>query len=413
MRSSDGNTMAPIYDFKAIQTDGRSSKGMIEAETVKAARLKLKKQSLMVTEILEKSAARPSQSGGLPFIGNRVSVHEVAMMTRQLASLVKANIPLVECLNALVEQSDKPALKVILAQVRQDVNEGASLANATRKHPRVFDNIFVNMIEAGESSGTLSLVLIRLADLKEAQMRLRSKVIAGATYPALMMGVSLVLLVAIFTFVIPKLTKVFDSMHKPMPATTQVLIFVSDLIVNYWYAFLALGIISTWMFLRFKRSPTGKPRWDAFTLRVPVFGTLIRMIAVTRFASTMATLLGSGVPILTAMSIARNLVGNIPIMNAIQHARENITEGQSIAEPLRKSGEFPPMVIHMIAIGERTGELPDMLRNVAETYEEQVNTRIDGLTAMLEPAMIIGMGGVVGFIVMSIFVPLLEISNIQ
>ncbi len=406
--------MAPLYDYKALDSAGKNQKGIVEAENQKAARGKLKKQGLIVVEIREKSAAAQAQAqGGLPFIGGRASVKDVAMMTRQLASLVKANIPLVEALTALVEQTEKPVLKVALAQVRQDVNEGLSLAKAMGKHPKVFDTIFINMIEAGESSGTLGLVMLRLADLKEAQMRLRSKVISGMTYPGLMMGVAVFLLIAIFTFVIPKLTKVFESMNKPMPVTTKVLIAVSDTLTMYWYVFAAVTFGAVWLFRRWSTSSTGRPRWDAFKLTVPVFGPLIRMIAVTRFSSTMATLLGAGVPILTAMSISRNLVGSIPIANAVQSARDNITEGQSIAEPLRRSGEFPPLVIHMIAIGEKTGELPGMLQNVAETYEEQVNARIEGMTALLEPLMIIGMGGVVGFIVLSIFVPLLEISNIS
>ena len=412
--------MAPIFDYKAVSVEGKSQKGLIEAENAKTARQKLKKQGLMVTEIKEKnavpksgSATSPNGPSGGGLFGARASVKDIAMMTRQLASLIKANIPLVEALSALTEQSDKPLLKVTLAQVRQDVNEGLSLAKAMAKHPRIFDTIFVNMIEAGESSGTLGLVLLRLADLKEAQMRLRSKVISGMTYPALMMGVAFILLIVIFTFVIPQLTKVFTSMNKPMPPTTKFLIAVSDILITYWYAFLGGLGFSVWSFLRWSRSETGKPQWDATKLRIPLFGPLIRMIAVTRFASTMATLLGSGVPILGAMNIAKNLVGSIPIANAIDNARENITEGQSIADPLKKSGQFPPLVIHMIAIGEKTGELPAMLANVAESYEEQVNSRIEGMTALLEPLMIIGMGGVVGFIVMSIFVPLLDISNVS
>lgn len=405
--------MAPMYDFKALNSQGKPQKGMVEAENQKAARTKLKKQGLMVTDISERTVAKQAQSGGLPFIGNRVGARDIALLTRQLASLVKANIPLVEALNALVEQIEVPALKVALSTVRQDVNEGLSLAKALSKHPKIFDNIFINMIEAGESSGTLGLVLLRLADLKEAQMRLRGKLVSAMTYPALMMGVAVILLLGIFTFVIPKLAKVFESMNKPIPTITKVLMVFSDVLLTYWYLFAAAVFVSIWLFRRWSSSPKGAEKWDAIKLKFPIFGPLIRMIAVTRFANTMATLLGSGVPILAAMNIARNLVGNIPIAKAVASARENITEGQSIAEPLRRSGEFPPLVIHMIAIGEKTGELPDMLRNVAETYEDQVNARIEGMTALLEPVMIVGMGGVTGFIVLSIMIPLLDISNIN
>lgn len=402
----------PLYDYRALSPAGKKVSGIVEAENVKAGRQKLKKQGLMVTDMTEKTAARPSQSGGVPFLGNRVGVADMAMLTRQLASLVKANIPLVEALNALVEQIDKPTLKVVIAAVRQDVNEGLSLAKSMSKHPKVFDNIYINMIEAGESSGTLGLVLLRLADLREAQMRLRSKIISGMTYPALMMSVAVILLLGLFTFVIPQLAKVFESMNKAMPPMTEFLIWFSALLIDWWFVFAGVFAFIAYSFMKFIRSKEGKPKWDRFVLKVPVFGPLVRMIAITRFTSTMATLLGSGVPILSAMNIARNLVGSAPIANAIQTARENITEGQSIADPLRRSGEFPPVVIHMIAIGEKTGELPNMLQNVANNYEEQVNTRIEGLTSLLEPAMIIGMGITVGFIVYAIFVPLLNLSDV-
>jgi len=404
----------PIYDYKAIQTTGKATKGMVEAENVKAARLKLKKQGLMVTDINEKNSAKPGAGGGgMPFVGNRVSGKDIAMMTRQLASLVKANIPLVEAISALVEQIEIPSLKVVLNKVRDDVNEGSSLAKALVQHPKIFDSIFVNMVEAGESSGTLGLVLIKLADLKEAQMRLRSKVISGMTYPGIMAFISATLVLAIFTFVIPKLAKVFESMNKPMPATTVFLMNISDFILSYWYLLAGASFMALVMFQRYIRTTDGRYKWDGFKLSAPLFGPMLRMVAVTRFASTMSTLLASGVPIIAAMTISRNLVGNVRIEAAIDNAKANITEGQSIAEPLKRSGEFPPLMIHMIAIGEKTGELPGMLKNISETYEEQVNVRIEGMTALIEPMMIVVMGGIVGFVVMSIMVPLMDVSSIS
>ncbi|MBU6376176.1 MAG: type II secretion system inner membrane protein GspF [Bdellovibrionales bacterium] len=405
--------MAPIFDFKAFSTDGKAQKGIIEAETSKVARQKLKKQGLMVTEITEKSVSKPSAARAIPFFGGKVPANEVALMTRQLASLVKANIPLVEALNALVEQTEIEVLKVVLEKVRQDVNEGSSLAKALALHPKIFDNIFVNMVEAGESSGTLSQVLLRLADLKEAQMRLRGKIVAGTTYPMLMMGLAVVMMIGIFTFLIPKLTKIFESMNKPLPPITKALLSFSGFITDWWFLILFVTVVGGIFFRNYTNSELGRPKWDAFKLRSPVFGKLIRMIAMTRFASTMGTLLESGVPILTAMNIAKNLVGNAPISNAINRARENITEGQSIAEPLRRSGEFFPVVIHMISIGEKTGELPSMLKSIADTYEDQVKVEIEKMTAKIEPIMIVGMGIVVAFIVFAVFIPMMDISAIQ
>jgi general secretion pathway protein F len=406
-----------LFEYKAISTDGKNSKGLVEADNSKAARLKLKKQGLMVTDINEKNAvgkknAAGKVSGGSLF-GNRVSQEEVSVMTRQLASLIKANIPLVDALNALVEQIESVGLKTVLAQVREAVNEGSSLAKALVLHPKVFDNIFINMVEAGESSGTLSLVLLRLADLKETQTRLRRKIIGGMTYPAIMFIVAVGILIGIFAFVIPKLQGIFVSMNKQLPWTTELLIKMSEITVSWWPLMLAGVGLGIFMFNRYINTKVGREKWDRFKLAAPVFGRVTRMASINRFASTMATLLASGVPILTAMAIARNLVGNVHIARAIEDARNNITEGQSIADPLKRSGEFPPLVIHMISIGEKTGELPTMLTNVAESYDEQVTTAIDSMTAMLEPAMIVFMGGTVGFIVVSVIMPLMEMSNLS
>jgi general secretion pathway protein F len=403
----------PLYEYKALGSDGKTKKGLIEADSGKNARLKLKKQGLMVTDITEKNILKKSGGASLPFFGNRISQDEIATMTRQLASLVKANIPLVDALNALVEQLESVGLKTVLAQVRESVNEGSSLAKALANHPKVFDNIFINMIEAGESSGTLGLVLLRLADLKEAQARLKRKIVGGMTYPAVMFFVAIAVLIGIFTFVIPKLQQIFVSMNKALPLTTEILISISAFTVDWWPMLILGGFGVFMLFLRYINTKGGREKWDRFKLTAPVFGKITRMIGVNRFASTMSTLLGSGVPILTAMNIAKNLVENVHLARAIETARSNITEGQSIAEPLRKSGEFPPLVIHMISIGEKTGELPAMLKNVSDSYEEQVSTAIDGMTALLEPAMIVFMGGTVGFIVVSVIMPLMEMSNLS
>lgn len=401
-----------LFEYQALQSNGKNTKGLIESDSLKTARQKLKKQGLMVTLITEQSMKKAGRGAGFSFFGG-ISGQEVALLTRQLASLIKANIPLVEALKALVDQAENPKLKGVLSQVMQDVNEGTSLSKATASHPKVFDHIFVNMIEAGETSGTLGLVLIRLAELKEAQMKLRSKVIGGMTYPALMGIVATMLMLGIFTFVIPKLAKIFESMDKKIPPLTQVLLDLSGFLVNYWYLLFGCIFLLGTGFQRYIQSPAGRPQWDAFILTLPILGPLVRMIAVTRFARTMGTLLNSGVPILTSMNIAKNLVGNTSIARAVTAARENITEGQSIAEPLKRSGEFPAMMIHMIAIGERTGELPEMLGNIATNYEEQVSRKIDAMTSLLEPLMIVFMGGSVAFIVIAIFMPLMDMMNIN
>lgn len=406
-----------LYEYKAIGGDGKSVKGHVESDSIKNARLKLKKQNFMVTDIHEKNALPKAGSkgskGGFSIFGPRINQDEVAIMTRQLASLVRANIPLVDALSALVEQLESVGLRSVLSQVREAVNEGTSLTKALAAHPKVFDHIYINMVEAGESSGTLGLVLIKLADLKEGQSRLKRKVIGGMTYPIIMFIVAMLVLIAIFTFVIPKLQQIFVSMNKALPPTTVALIWISNTLTNYWYAFIIAAVMLGYAFNSFINSKNGREKWDRFKLSAPVFGKVARMIGVTRFAGTMSTLLASGVPILTAMGIARNLVGNVHLARAIENARANITEGQSIADPLRRSGEFPPLVIHMIAIGEKTGELPAMLKNVSDNYDEQVTVAIDSMTALLEPAMIVFMGVTVGFIVVSVIMPIMDMSNIS
>ena len=406
----------PIYDYKALSSDGKNTKGLVESDSLKNARMKLKKQGLMVTDISERNAVKKTASGANAsggLFGPRISQEEIAIMTRQLASLIKANIPLVDALTALTEQIESAGMKTVLSQVRDAVNEGTSLAKSMSAHPKVFDNIYMNMVEAGESSGTLGLVLLRLADLKEAQTRLRRKVVGGMTYPIIMFVVAMGVLIAIFAFVIPKLQAIFVSMNKALPATTQALIWMSENLLNYWFILL-MGVIGILVgFTKYINTTGGRSKWDRFKLEAPVLGRVTRMVAINRFAATLATLLGSGVPILGAMSIAKNLVGNVHIAKAIEDARSNITEGQSIAEPLRRSGEFPPLVIHMIAIGEKTGELPAMLKNVSDSYDEQVTVAIDSMTALLEPAMIVFMGGTVGFIVVSVIMPLMEMSNLS
>lgn len=398
-----------IFEYKALDVNGKQIRGIIEADSPKTARSKLKKNGLLTTDIVEKNSHKQSRSSVTVF--QRIKLSEVAMMTRQLASLYKARIPLVDCLSALIEQVENEKLKVVLSSVRQDVNEGASFATALSKHPKAFSNIYINMVEAGESSGELPLVLLRLADFQESQVKLTTKITSAMLYPLLMMFASFGLLIAIFIFVIPKLVAIFESMDKPMPIQTRILLSISNFLVDYWWIVLSAIFFSGVLFLRYINSKNGRKNWDRFKLNIPVIGPLVRMIAVSRFSSTMATLMTGGVPIIGAMNIVKNVVANTLISDAIAQAQENVTEGQSIAEPLKRSKQFPPLVIHMIAIGEKTGELPQMLQNVSATYEEQVSVKIDGLTALVEPALIIFMGVLVGGIVFSIFVPLLQLND--
>lgn len=406
----------PIFEYTGTDRIGTAVRSSVEADSIKTAKQKLKKTGLVLLSIEEKSAAKkgalatlfPSLTGS-----GSVKLGELAVTTRQFASLIKANIPLVEALAALIDQTESMRLKSVLADVRQQVNEGISLRDAMAKHPKVFTPIFINMVEAGEASGTLPLVLSRLADFVESQVRLRSKVMSAMTYPLLMACVGGGLMLVIFTFVIPKIANIFVSMNKKMPWYTQALMDFSFFLRGYWWAMLIAALLVGFLVKKYYSTPSGKVKKDRLFLKLPLFGQVVRMVAVSRFASTMATLLNGGVPLVTALGIVKAVVNNEVLAKAVADAKENITEGQSISEPLKKSGEFPSLLIHMIAIGERTGELPPMLEMVARNYEEQVNAKVERMTSLLEPMMIVVMGLSVGVIVMAVFVPLLQLQQLR
>jgi general secretion pathway protein F len=411
----------PVFEYTGLTEAGKNVRGLRDAESSKTLRQLLRKDGVYVTE------SRPAEAGQIAgdqktgmareidvaamFGMSGVSSQDLAIATRQLATLIGAGIPLVEALTALVDQIEHPRLKRIMGVVKQKVNEGSSLAAALGENPKVFGDLYVNMIRAGESSGALDVVLVRLADFTESQAQLRNKIIGAMLYPAIMVVVGFAIVGILFAVVIPKVTKIFDDMNVTLPWTTRLLIGMSTIVQNYWYLILigiplALYGIRHWM-----KTPRGTAFWDRTQLRVPVLGDLIRMLAISRFAKTLSTLLASGVPLLTAMDIVRNIVTNTLLSSVIDNARDAIREGESIAAPLKRSGQFPPLVYHMIAIGERSGQLEEMLSNVARSYEAQVEMRIGALTSLLEPVMIVLMGGGVAFIVFSILMPIMQLNT--
>jgi general secretion pathway protein F len=405
----------PVFEYKALSAAGKPVQGLKESESPKTLRAALKRDGLFLTEVLGEKQQQAQQARDVNvrrWVVGRVSADDLAIMTRQLAVLVHAGIPLVEALNALVEQVEHDRLKRVISDVKQRVNEGASLADAFGVHGKVFSTLYVNMIRAGESSGALDVVLVRLADFTESQARLRSKVMGALTYPAAMAVVGGAIMLILFAVVIPKITKIFEDTQVTLPWTTKLLIGFSSFVSTWWWALLLLAAAGLWGFLRWKEKPAGRARWDRFKLTVPIFGRLIRTIAIGRFTRTLATLLKSGVPLLAAMDIVRNVVGNVRLAEVIDQARQAIQEGESIAAPLKRSGEFPPLVHHMVAIGERSGSLEEMLGNVADAYEDQVDTTVGALTSLMEPLMIVLMGAVVTFIVFSVLMPILQINTL-
>jgi general secretion pathway protein F len=402
-----------VYAWQGVDAAGKNVKGVKDADNPRNLRLALRREGTLVTEVLEEAAARKKKGKEIDFrqMFRRISATDIALTTRQLATLLAAGIPLVEALSAMIEQLEHPDLQSAFTQTRDKVNEGTSLAEAMRAHPKVFTTLYVNMVAAGEASGTLETVLSRLADFLDAQAKLRSEVSGALAYPAFMAVLSIGIIALMMTVVVPKVTRIFADFEQSLPIYTKVLIFVSDLVSGYWYLILLTFAGAIYWFRRWVQTEAGRKSWDLKVLRIPLFGNLFLMVAVTRFARTLATLLRSGVPVLSAMDITRNVIGNTELMRVIDLARDHVREGESLAKPLKDSGRFPPIVTHMIAIGERSGQLEEMLEHVASAYDQQVDARVRSITSLLEPVMIIVLGGVAGFIAFAILMPLLQINQ--
>jgi general secretion pathway protein F len=404
-----------VYEFRGIQIDtGKQVKGYRDADNAKALRALLRKEGVLLTLATEETGERKKSSREIDLFAvfRRVSSADVAVMTRQLATLVRAGVPLVDSIAALTEQVEKEQLVRVLSSVKETLNEGTSFAKSLEAHPKVFPPLYVNMVAAGEASGTLENVLERLADFMEGQARLRGKVVSALAYPVLMTFIGSGLVGFLMVAVVPKVTSIFENLGQTLPWNTRLLIFVSHALGDYWWALLSVVLISAFVFRRWKSRPEGKLKWDTWALKWPIFGRLNLLVAVARFSRTLATLLSSGVPLLRAMEIGRNVLTNAKLEGVVTTAISSIREGQSIAEPLKRSGAFPPMVIHMIAVGERSGQLEAMLENVSRAYESDVDTRVTALTSLLEPIMILGLGAVVGFIAMSILMPLMQMNQL-
>jgi len=401
-----------VFEYKGLNKSGKSVKGIIDADSSRTAKMKLKKDGIYVVDIKNKSNSKQKASNRKSAQKKSANIADISSLTRQLATLLKANVPLVDSLQAVSEQMEIPFLQEVLSEAKNSVNEGGSLSRALAKYPKVFNKIYISMVEAGEMSGTLDIILIRLAEFTEAQNELNTRVRSAMLYPIIMFVFTAAMLMGLFVFVIPKITVVFESSPDlVLPWYSKMVIDISGFMVNYWWVIIMGSVLSFFIFNAWKSSTSGSVQYDALLLKVPVIGPLVRMIAVSRFTRTLSTLLTGGVPMLNSMSIVRNVVSNEILASAIDNARDNIKEGESIAGPLKKSGQFPPIVIHMVNIGEKTGELENMLTQVSDSYDFQVKNQVDGLTSILEPIMLVVMGGVIAIIVFAVMVPIFELSN--
>lgn len=421
-----------LYAWKGLDGGGKAVGGTRDADGAKALRQALRRDGVFMTELAEvlggssksksKSASASSSTGGparslfrrdvnLQQLLERVRPQEIAVFTRQLGTLLHAGIPLAESLGALAEQSDNKKLERTLAGVRQKVNEGASLADTLAAHPTLFPDLYVNMVRSGEAAGNLDAVLMRLADFMDTQLALRSKVSGALTYPLIMMVLGSVVMGVLLIVVVPQITSVFEDMGKTLPWNTQLLIAVSTVAGGYWWILIPLGGAAYFTFRRWSRTPRGRGVLDRTKLRLPLLGPLVRFVAVARFARTLATMLSAGVPVLTALEITKKVLNNTVLEKVVEQARDAIREGESIAATLKKSGQFPSMMVHMVAVGERSGQLETMLENVASAYEREVDGKVARLTTVLSPAIIVAMALAVVFIVFSILTPILDMQN--
>jgi general secretion pathway protein F len=403
----------PIYVYKAYdQKSGAVKKGRVEADSPKAARTKLKQRDkLIVSEIKEEQSLDKVKNKTSVFAARSVKMQDMAIMARQFATLANAHVPLDESLRALTDQVENKLLSNTLQRVGELVKEGKSLAESVGQFPGVFNRLFVNMIKAGESSGTLGLVLDRLADYTEKQVAARGQVISAMTYPAVMILANVGLIGYLILSLVPKLQKVFVSLKAPLPWYTQMIVNISEWLQSYWFAVPIVGALGLLAFRGWVNSDKGRKQFDELLLKTPVFGDLILRMQVSRFTQTLSTLLASGVPIIRALEITKNIITNSVIADVLEQAKITVQEGKNLGVTIEKSGRFPPLVTHMIMTGERTGRLEEMLGHVATAYEAEVARKIESMISLVEPVMIVFMAGSAGGIIAAVLVPMLSIMN--
>ncbi len=404
----------PVFDYKALNGKGEQASGIIDADSAAAARSKLRRQGLFPTEVTESEEKIDLRSDqAISRLFRRVKAGEVAVFTRQTATLLASGLQLVQSLNALIDQLEKSPLKRVIIKVRDQVNAGHSFAESLKGFPRIFPPLYTNMIEAGEAAGALDVVLERLADLTEKNVKMRNHIRSVMVYPLLVGFIGVAVIVFLLVNVVPTITSIFAETQQALPLPTVILLSVSDFVRGYWWALILIAAGLYLLFNFWKNGRRGRMVIDRLKLRLPLLGPLVRKIAVVRFSRTLATLVSSGAPLIESLRIVGSIVNNTVIASAIGDAIEAIRAGQSIAGPFRKSRIFPPIVVHMIAIGEASGSLEPMLEKIAQSYEDEVDTTVSALTSLLEPIMIVIMGVVVGYIVLSIMLPIFQMSQVM
>ncbi|MCH2103014.1 MAG: type II secretion system inner membrane protein GspF [Planctomycetes bacterium] len=420
----------PIYQYTALAPGGDVKKGVIDADTARDARQRLRKENLLVTDIAEGRSARKRKDktdagakvGIMARIREARAAHSgpsgrdlelVTAATRQLGTMLGSGIPLTEALRAMIEQAQDRRTETVFREIREAVNQGASLADALEQHPGFFTDLYVNMVRAGEATGNVDVVLSRLADYLQYQRTIRRKVVSAMTYPIMMICLGFLVVTALLTFVVPKITEMLEDTGQALPTPTRILIAISDGFRDYWLiGAIVIAFVSFFFERVYKKNEDGRLKIDRFLLKMPVIGEVLLKQAVSRFTRTLSTLLQSGVNAVQSLEITRNVVQNRVVSDATEHIRSRIVEGTDISTPLRATEVFPAVVAYMVAVGEQAGELEQMLDRIADSYDEEIEIATERMTSVLEPIMIIGLAIVVGFIVISIVLPILQVGQI-
>jgi len=398
------------FTWEGVTRQGAVQKGTTRSADREALTESLRRKGIRITGASE---VKQEKSGfSLPGFGGGVSEKDIVIFTRQFATMIDAGLPLVQCLDILATQAENPTFRKVLHQVKTDVEEGATYADALAKHPKVFNTLYVNMVAAGEAGGILDVILNRLAAYIEKAMALKRRVKSAMTYPAVVMTIAIGIIGVIMVFVIPSFAKMFGSFGATLPLPTRMVVGLSNFMVHN-ILFILAGIAGfIWAFKVWYSTYPGKKLVHRTLLRAPIFGVLIRKVSVSKFSRTMSTLMSSGVPIIAGLEIVAKTAGNVVVEEAINDVAESLSQGKTIAEPLAATGVFPPMVVQMIGVGEKTGALDAMLSKIADFYDEEVDAAVNALTSMLEPLLMVFLGGSIGFIIVAMYLPIFKVASV-
>lgn len=407
----------PIFEYKAMSVEGDTKTGIVDADSPKDARAKLRREQLLVTSIKETKTSRGKglgqrlrklQGANAP---NKKRTEQIAGVTRQLASLLASGIPLAEALRAIIEQAPDQEIESTFREIRERVTQGQTFGDALLRHPAYFTELYASMVKAGEASGALDAVLVKLADYLQQQMRLRNRVGAAMIYPMMMVFVGIVVVAILMAFVVPRVTQMMVRKNKELPLPTEILITVSNFMQQYWIL-IAIGMIAAMLLFNWViQTNRGRMIWDTFKLKMPIFGDLMIKQSTSRFATTFSTLLRSGVPAIQAINVTKDTLNNRVLSGALEKVHDHILEGADIATPIRASGVFPPVVSYMVAVGEQAGNLEDVLEQVSTTYDEEVELATQKMTSVIEPLIIVVLAMIVGGIIIAIILPLLQLQK--